>query len=100
MTNHINANPPIEEVSETALRLKGYRTATAEILYHLPDYPDLLQSFTWQTLDLAPKFPRLRSFLDFWVENIEGSLFSVTVASKALIAPQELRFAKGDFRLH
>ena len=41
-------------------QLKNYRLTTAEILYHLPDYPELLQTFVWQNLDLAPKFPALR----------------------------------------
>ncbi len=32
---------------ELELRIQGYRLTTAEILYHLPDHPSLLQSFTW-----------------------------------------------------
>ena len=35
------------------LQLRGYRLTTAEIIYHLPDHPALLQSFIWQDLDLA-----------------------------------------------
>ena len=46
------------------LQLKQYRLTTAEILYHMPDHPALLQSFIWQDLDLAPEFPVLRKFLD------------------------------------
>ena len=34
------------------LMLKGYRLTTAEILYRMPDHPDLLQTFLWQELDL------------------------------------------------
>ena len=30
-----------------------YRLTTAEILYHLPDHPNLLQTFIWQDLDIA-----------------------------------------------
>ena len=44
-------------MSEINLMLKGYRLITAEILYHMPDHPRLLQAFVWQELDLAPKFP-------------------------------------------
>lgn len=87
-------------LSEMELRLLGYRMATAEILYHMPDHPDLLQSFTWQTLDLAPRFPRLHRFLDYWTHHIDGTLHSVRVASNALIAPCELRLAQSEFRLH
>ncbi len=54
-------------------QLTDYRLTTAEILYHLPDHPALLQSFIWQDYDLAPRFPVLHQFLDFWVAQIEGS---------------------------
>ena len=37
--------------------LREYRLTTAEIIYRMPDHPDLLQSFIWQKLDLAPDFP-------------------------------------------
>ncbi|MDR3523649.1 MAG: usg protein [Acetobacteraceae bacterium] len=68
-------------------QLRGYRLTTAEILYHLPDHPKLLQSFVWQELDIAPKFPVLHGFLDFWEREIEGRLHSVRVAAVGLIAP-------------
>ena len=42
-----------------------YRLTTAEILYHLPDHPNLLQSYIWQDLDIAPRYPVLHKFLDF-----------------------------------
>jgi uncharacterized protein Usg len=57
-----------------------YRLTTAEIVYHLPDAPDTLQTFIWQKFDRAPDFPELGKFLDFWRGNIEGRLHSVTVA--------------------
>jgi len=68
-------------------QLRGYRLTTAEILYHLPDHPKLLQSFVWQELDIAPKFPVLHGFLDFWEREIEGRLHSVRVAAVELITP-------------
>jgi hypothetical protein len=37
----------------------GFLLTTAEILYRLPDYPRLLQSYIWQHYDLAPRFPKL-----------------------------------------
>jgi len=73
------------------LQLQGYRLTTAEILYRLPDHPTVLQSFVWQNLDLAPRFPVLFRFLEFWEKNIEGRLHSVTVANRRLITPGELR---------
>ena len=80
--------------------LRGYRLTTAEILYHLPDHPAVLQTYIWQELDLAPKFPILNKFLLFWQENLEGRLHSVRVAARGLISPTELRHAGAEFTLH
>jgi uncharacterized protein Usg len=46
--------------------LRGARLTTAEVLYYMPDHPQLLQSFLWQTYDAAPDYPRLMKFLDHW----------------------------------
>ncbi len=81
------------------LALRGYRLTTAEILYRMPDHPSLLQSFLWQDLDLAPKFPVLNKFLQFWEAKLDGRLYSVRVATRELISPSELRQAS-DYRLH
>ncbi len=64
-------------------QLDGYRMTTAEILYHLPDHPAVLQTFVWQDLDLAPRFPVLHRFLLFWEREIEGRLHSVRIGSAA-----------------
>ena len=69
-----------------------YRLTTAQIFYHLPDYPKLLQEFIWQDYDLAPKFPQLQGFLAFWIREIEGKLHSVYVAHQKIITPNETRF--------
>jgi uncharacterized protein Usg len=81
-------------------QLEGYRLTTAEILYHLPDHPHLVQSFIWQELDIAPQFPVLRRFLHFWERNLDGKLHSVKVAQAMLIAPPKLGYAAASFSLH
>ena len=63
-------------------QLKGYCLTTAEILYHLPDHPALLQSYIWQDYDLAPRFPKLLNFVDFWNGNLDGKVTRVRVCSK------------------
>ena len=83
-----------------AVQLRNYRLTTAEILYYMPDHPDLLQSFVWQHMDLAPRYPELRRFLDFWTREIEGRLHSVRVASAALINPGKLRHTAHLLMLH
>jgi uncharacterized protein Usg len=87
-------------MSNLRLRLFNYRLTTAEILYHLPDHPGVLQTFVWQNMDIAPEFPVLQRFLAFWVDNIEGKLHSVKVASTALVTQGELRHANASFSLH
>ena len=85
---------------EMALQLQGYRLTTAEILYHMPDHPGILQSFILQKLDQAPEYPVLRKFLSYWDREIEARIHSVRVASAGLISPVEMRFADGEFRVH
>jgi len=43
------------------VQLNDYRVTTAEILYWMPDHRHVLQSYIWQNLDLAPRFPNLTS---------------------------------------
>jgi uncharacterized protein Usg len=84
---------------ETFVRIADWRLTTAEILYHMPDHPGVLQTFIWQKLNCAPNFPELNRFLEFWRE-IEGPLHSVRIASSTLVRPAELRYAHGQFTLH
>jgi uncharacterized protein Usg len=76
-------------------QLEGFSLTTAEILYRLPGYPRLLQSYIWQDYDLAPKLPKLVDFLDYWVANLDGPLYRVRVAHRRLIAPQEFKLHRG-----
>ena len=80
--------------------LRGYRLTTAEILYRMPDHPAVLQSFIWQELDIAPKFPVLTKFLCFWQASLDGELHSVRVAARGLISPAELKHFGHEFTLH
>jgi uncharacterized protein Usg len=79
------------------LQLQDYRLTTAQIVYHFPDHPRLLQSYLWQEYDLAPHFPQLKKFLAFWVRELEGKLHSVEVGSKKLITPEDMRFVSAEY---
>ena len=87
-------------MSKFELALRGYRLTTAEILYHMPDHPAVLQSFIWQELDIAPKFPVLTKFLHFWETSIDGKLHSVRVAARGLISPAEMKLYGHELTLH
>ncbi len=80
--------------------LNGYKLTTVEILYYLPDYPEVLQTFIWQNLDHSPDFPCLHSFLLFWEKNIEGRLFSVKVSQGENSRSREIRLMKDEFIFH
>jgi uncharacterized protein Usg len=88
-------------VSKAFMRqLEGYGLTTATILYHMPDHRHVLQTYIWQEYDLAPRFPVLLRFLDFWKRELEGPLHSVTVAHSRLIKPAEFQAVDGVLTLH
>jgi len=83
--------------SYIAKQLQDYRLTTAEIIYRLPDHPSLLQSYIWQELDIAPRFPILHKFLHFWETRLEGRLYLVKIAHQSLIKPSELYYCGSEF---
>jgi uncharacterized protein Usg len=87
-------------MSSIEQRLRGYRLTTAEILYRMPDHPAVLQTYIWQDLDIAPKFPALNKFLQFWETSLDGKLHSVRVAARGLISDAELKMLGGEFCLN
>ena len=80
--------------------LAGYGLTTAEILYRMPGYKNILQTFVCQEYDVPPVFPKLHGFCDFWQAKLDGPIHSVQVAHSALIRPVELRLVAGQFKLN
>ena len=80
--------------------LQNHRLTTAKILYHMPDYPELLQTFVWQKLDLAPKYPALSHFLNYWERYLDGKLHSVVIAQRKLITPYRFEIIKDEWHLN
>jgi uncharacterized protein Usg len=77
--------------------IKGYNLTTAEIIYHMPDMPHLLQTYVWQDYDIAPQFPVLSGFLEFWQRELDGPLHSIVLADKKLIKADEFLHFSGEF---
>lgn len=77
-------------------QLQGRRLTTAEIIYHMPDHPGLLQEFLWQTQDEAPDFPRIQRFLEYWRREIDAVIHSVCVSYMGPVAPARVRIVE-DF---
>ncbi len=80
--------------------LSGYGLMTAQIFYRMPDYENLLQTYAWQAYDLAPDFPELCKFLDFWDRKLDAAIQSVQYTHRQLIHPGEWRNAEGEFVLN
>ena len=67
--------------------LSGHSLLTADIAYHLPDHPSLLQTFLWQQWDAWPRIPRLRGFLEWWNDTLDGKVHSVRVIHRGIVRP-------------
>ena len=81
-------------------QLRGKRLTTAEVIYYMPDHPSLLQRFMWQTLDLAPDYPRVHEFLEFWRREIDAVIHSVNVTAVGEVRAPRVRIAGVISRLH
>ncbi len=92
------------------LMLRGYGLTTAEMTYRMPDHTHVLNTFLWQEYDLAPDYPRLFEFIEFWHDSIEGPLHSVRFTHRKQLSAGEWRnvvgefevgkFSRGNLRLH
>ena len=47
-------------------QIEGYGLSTVQVHYYMPDHPGLIQIFVMQQYDIAPRFPELDRFLDYW----------------------------------
>ena len=90
----------MEARSETELMLRGYGLTTAVFYYRMPDFRHVLNTFTWQDYDLAPDYPQLFKFIEFWQAELEGPLHSVSFTHRKLIRPGEWRHVTGEFNVH
>ena len=81
-------------------QLRGGRLTTAEVIFYLPDHPKLLQSFLWQTLDIAPDYPRVHRFLEFWRREIDAVIHSVAISTAGVVSPARIQFADWMGQIH
>lgn len=78
-------------VTSLSPHLMGYGLTTALILYRIPDFKRILQTYVWQEYDTEPDFPKLRAFLDFWDRKLDGPLFSVQISHARLVVPEDFK---------
>jgi uncharacterized protein Usg len=92
---------PAPHVDPTFLaQVKGWRLVTADIAYHMPDRPVLLQNFIWQEYDDVTRLIVLKRFLRFWEEKLDGPVHSVLIVCSGVIAPTRMQFRKGELTLN
>ncbi|TQM93370.1 usg protein [Roseinatronobacter monicus] len=87
------------ETHPVELMLKGYGLTTAEMIYRMPDHIHVLNTFVWQDYDLAPDYPRLFEFIEFWQDSIEGPLHSVRFTHRKQLSAGEWRHVVGEFEV-
>ncbi len=80
--------------------LLDYRLTTAEIFYHMPDHPSLLQSYIWQEVDLTPDFPELQKFLTFWDKSLDGKVHSVNISACEELRPATYLGRPTSLKMH
>ena len=80
--------------------LEDFCLTTAEIIYHLPDHPHILQSYIWQDYDRYPDFPKLYRFLSFWSRSLDGQLHSVHISVAGHLIFPKYSFAKDEFYIN
>lgn len=83
--------------TETELMLRGYGLTTAQMYYHMPDHPHVLNTFVWQDYDLAPDHDKLLEFIAFWRDQIDGPLHSVQFTHRRMIGPGSWRQVVGEY---
>ena len=83
-----------------ALQIKDYRLCTLRVLYYLPDYSNVLQQFTWQLYDIAPDYPGVRHFVDYWQAEIDARIHSVSITREELVRPPRYNHGAGLWQLH
>ena len=47
------------------------------VYYFLPDYNNLVQEFTWGTIDVIPEYQRINKFLKYWNSHIDAVIASI-----------------------
>lgn len=85
---------------ETEMMLRGYGLTLAEFTYRMPDHRHVLNTYVWQDYDLAPDYPVLFRFIEFWQAKLDGPLHSVRFTHRKPIGPGEWRNVVGEFRIH
>jgi uncharacterized protein Usg len=51
-----------------------------QVIYYNPEYPSLLQEFTWGYDDILPELYRTHKFLTYWQKNIDAIIQDILLS--------------------
>jgi len=74
--------------------IRNPRIYTVDILYY-PRKSLILQELIWQTEDIAPKYPRIRRYLNHWYHHIHAIISEINIVE----TKSGFRISKDDFNL-
>lgn len=77
----------------------GLRLTSIKIIYKMPDYSNILNEFWWQTLDIPPKYPRMKTFVDYWNDYIEGIIHSLEIGHVEEFGPIKWTNVTNTFKI-
>ena len=90
---------PSDLNSSRRLLYKDLVLVTIDVTFGLPDYPNLVQSFLWQSEDAYPRYAVMTSFLQHWMDELEGPIREATLVSIPYLSERELVHVKGTYTL-
>ena len=80
-------------------RIRNYSLMTLNIFYYMPDHQHIIQEFLWQTMDLKPKYPRIKEFLKFWQEEIDAKIKEIQIGEENSLQPSKYKNVEQIFRI-
>jgi uncharacterized protein Usg len=51
-----------------------------QVIYYRPDYPSIVQEFTWGFDDRVPELYRVHRFLNHWYQNIDAVIADILLS--------------------
>ena len=80
-------------------RIRNYSLMTLNIFYYMPDHQHIIQEFLWQTMDLKPKYPRIKEFLKFWQEEIDAKIKEIQIGETGGLQPSKYKSIDQVFKI-
>lgn len=67
------------------------RPVLLQVIYFMPDYPTILQEFTWGYEDRVPELMRTHKFLNHWRSHIDAVISEILLSINDCNRPRKWR---------